>query len=325
MHPITPYAHAAFCTGFAASGAEITDRVRAGHDAAIALAISNSDDPKILEATLRLGHLEGVWANIFDRRTKLYDSNLVSFSASWKKIDTGSDIPAMVKAIRQQAGVVEKKPSPATEYAIGLVLFMLQRSMARSDWIQLRTTVENAIASGYAMGEADTLELLASRIDAGNFDFDKAFEAARQKYQNDPASLAAADDWLDRLLNQLANDVAKKLGAMLHAGASEQEMVDYVDQELDEGTGRTFVVILDEMIHSAITLGVLGILRANGVAEVWFITVGDEFVCPMCDEIEGQNPYPISEPPECPAHPNCRCTLYTLNDLPSSLLDGLID
>lgn len=325
MHLIEPYAHAAFCTGFAATGAAVTKRVQAAHDAAIRMAIDNFHDPKVLEATLQIGHMEGVWSNVFDRRSELYDSSLASFSAAWKKVDTGSDVPALVKAVRQQAGLMETKPSPTTEYAVGLVLFMLQRSMVRSDWIQLRQALSDALISGYAMGEADTLELLASRMNAGNFDFDKAFAAAKQKYENDPASLNAVDDWLNKLLNQLAIDIAKKLGVMIDNGASEQEMIDYVDQELGDGNSRTFVIVLDQMIHSAITLGILWLFRLNGVSEVWFITVGDELVCPMCDEIEAQNPYPITEPPECPAHPNCRCTLYTINDMPMSLLDGLID
>jgi hypothetical protein len=64
-------AREAYAMGWAASGGHMTDGIRAGSVAAVELALAHWDQPGILEATLHLGHLEGIWASIFDRRLQL--------------------------------------------------------------------------------------------------------------------------------------------------------------------------------------------------------------------------------------------------------------
>src|SRR5215475_1321028 len=69
-------AREAYAMGWAASRGPMTDRVRAGSVAAVDLALAHWDEPGVLEATLQLGHLEGIWAGIFDRRLQLHADSL---------------------------------------------------------------------------------------------------------------------------------------------------------------------------------------------------------------------------------------------------------
>jgi hypothetical protein len=323
QHPIVPFAHAAFCTGFAASGADITERVRAGHKAAIELAIENCDDPNIIEATLQLGKLEGVWANIYGRRKELYDSGLADFSDVWSQLWSNAELSALVKAIREQAGVLERDNSPAVEKAAALVLAYLRNLMPNPLWQQLRLAVGDDISSGIASGAADAMELLADRIDVLGFNFNKAFAAVKKKFDADPDALKQADVWLNKLLQAVAADAARKLIAKLRAGDEDAE--EFLEEELGKGNSNSFIVMLDNLIHGAISLGILWFYRNNGVTEVWWITAGDEAVCTICDAIEGSNPYSIASAPVPPEHVNCRCSLMTFDSISGSAISDFLD
>ena len=43
-----------------------------------------------------------------------------------------------------------------------------------------------------------------------------------------------------------------------------------------------------------------------GVTKVEWMAVGDERMCPVCQELDGKI-YPIDKVPNIPAHPHCRC------------------
>lgn len=61
----------AYAAGWALSGGPWTPRVAAGAKAAVGVAREHADDPGILEATLKIGQLEGTWATVFARREKV--------------------------------------------------------------------------------------------------------------------------------------------------------------------------------------------------------------------------------------------------------------
>jgi SPP1 gp7 family putative phage head morphogenesis protein len=53
--------------------------------------------------------------------------------------------------------------------------------------------------------------------------------------------------------------------------------------------------------------------RQYGITKVEWLTGQDEKVCSVCGPRDGRV-YPIGQAPECPAHPNCRCTLLAARD-----------
>lgn len=327
QHPIVPYAHAAYCTGYAASGATVGESTAARRNAAIRYAIEQCDHPDVIEATLHLGHLDGVWANIYKRREELYNLSLKDFASAWSDVyDDGRD-DELINAVRMQTGPDgnSKLSDAAITYAAALITLIFQGFMRSAQWNQVRLALGTAMVSAYATGEADSLELLADQAGRIGFDFDKAFQAAQDKFESIPGMLDGVDQFIGLLFGAVALNTARTLVKMAHEGASPEEMKKYLAEQLHKGTAIIFIAILDNFIHSAITFGILWFLRNAGATQVWFITAGDEKVCAVCDEVEGNNPYSIIDAPECPQHVNCRCTLYTENLLDPSLLNGLVD
>lgn len=325
-HPIVPYARTAYATGWAASGGPLTGRVKDRCEAAIRYAIDHADDPYVLEATLQLGSLEGVWAAIFARRTQLYADNVAKVMDAWKAVVSSVDVATVVRTVRQQAGLAEaKKDKTTAAFATTLILIQLSSLMLRSNWLTLRAAVEDALASGSAEGQADAMALLADQIGATGFDFDKAFADAKAQLGSGNPLLASVDNWLGQLVNEVATAAG---GALAQAIADEEDpsaLDGALEDYLDNPDG-PMNYVLDNMTHLAISAGILWWFQRNGVyANIWFITAGDQKVCNQCDDAEVGSPYAISEVPAPPLHPNCRCSLYTDESMSVDLIDSYVN
>jgi len=291
--------------------------------------VEHWEDPGIIEATLHIGHLEGVWQVIYDRREAAYTAGLAAFAAAWATVWRSDGIADLVHSVRGNSGPAESKsddrPDPAEEFAVGLVLSMLQGFVSGQAWQQLRLAVGEAMATGRATGVADAMELLADKIGATGFNFSKAFADAKRMFDNDPQMLAEVDQWLSFLVEDTARILGKKLAKMAKAGASAEEMEQYIREQIGDGDKGLLQQLLDLVIHTAITYGLLWFFRNWGVAQVWFITAGDDKVCPECDAIEQENPYSISDPPLPPIHPNCRCSLFTEDEIQADAISAYLD
>jgi hypothetical protein len=219
---------------------------------------------------------------------------------------------------------MEKSPKPSVEYTAAIILSLVSAYIAKTEWQKLRLAVGEAITSGRAYGVADAMELLADKISATNFDFDRAFSDARYNFENDPTVLGQVDNYLDQLLNDVSNNVAKKLAKMADDGATAEEMRQYLEDNLGDGTSPLFSIFLHVIVLAAITFGIKWFFKDNGVAMVYFITAGDELVCPECDEIEQANPYELADAPDPPIHQNCRCSLFTDDTISSSAISDYL-
>lgn len=325
MHPIEPYARTAYAMGWAASGGPMTDRVQAGCVAAIQYAQDHEHDPAVLEATLRLGHMEGVWASIFARRTQLYADNTAKVERAWKLLVSSLDLPAIVKAVRAQAGVTEKdRDKTTTAYASLLVLNALAGAIGTKQWNTLRDELQAALNAGLGEGQAGAMALLADTISQSTgFDFDRAFADAKQELGADNPFLVSVDNWLSQLMDVVSTYIGGVLAQSIADDDDYDDMLDEFGDELSDPK-RPMSYIIDQLTHLAISAGILWFYRRNGVANIWFITVGDEAVCPMCDDAEATSPYEISDVPTPPLHPNCRCSLYTDDSMSSDLIDGYL-
>lgn len=326
MHPIVPYARTAYAMGWAVSGGPLTDRVKTRCEAAIRFAIDNANNPHVLEATLQLGSLEGVWAAIYDRRTRLYADNVAKVTNAWKTLVSSVDVAAIVRAVRQQTGLTEaKKDKTTAAYATTLILIQLSTLMLHSNWLTLRAAVEDALAAGSAEGQADAMALLADQIGATGFNFDKAFADAKAQLGTGNPLLASVDNWLGQLVNEVSTAAGDALAQAIADGEDSSALEDALGDYLDNPDG-PMNYVLDTMTHLAISAGILWWFQRNGVyANIWFITAGDQKVCNICDDAEANSPYAISEVPSPPQHPNCRCSLYTDESMSVDLIDSYVD
>lgn len=320
VHPIVPYARAAYATGWAASGGPMTERVKAGCLAAVQYAVDHADESDIIEATLKLGSLEGVWADIYDRRDKLYTANVQAAMAAWQVFVKDLDVQQIVKAARQQAGLVEatKIDQTTAEYAAGIVLSQLMSLLAHADWVKLRQAVTSALSSGLAEGQAGAMALLADKIGATGFNFDKAFADAQAQYVSNPY-LASVEGWIGQLMDVVANATGRRIAQSIADGEDLQDTEDAASEAV-QNPQNSMSYIIDMITHLAISAGILWWLRNNGAANIWYITAGDERVCGECDAAEENSPYYIADVPTPPLHSRCRCSLYTDDPLSGDLI-----
>lgn len=325
MHPIAPYARTAYAMGWAASGGPMTDRVKAGSRAAVQIAIEHEHEPDVLEATLHLGHLEGVWARIFERRTRLYNEQVARVAAIWKPLALGMDLASVVSAIRSQASNAQESTAPAkVATAAALILNALQRYLTAAQYQALRNQVIEGVAAAEAEGYTDALALLADQLGHVGFAFDDAYQDAEDLFGDEIFSVSP-DQLVDQLLTTISTDLGRALAAMAETGASAEEMLAYAESLVSTPQFRPLVVAVDNYVHAAITRGILALYRAQGVPRVWWITAADNTVCPACDQLEADSPYSIADCPQPPEHVNCRCSLYTEDPLPGGLVSKYVD
>lgn len=300
-------------------------RFRQGLDVALKYAERHPDDPYLMEATLHIGHLEGVWATIFDRRTKLYDDSMAAITDAWRQLVASVDLSSVVRAVRGRSGLTEAKRDEATaQYATTLVLSLLQGLMVTTKWMQLRAAVSHALAAGTAEGQADAMALLADKVaTTSTFDFDQAYQDAYNDLGTASPIAASVDTWLGQFINLVAQHTGNVIAQSVADGDSYDENLDDADTAFTAPDQPTTHYV-DYVVHMAITAGILWWYRRYGVAEVYVITAGDERVCPQCDQYEGNSPYAITDVPDIPAHTRCRCTLWTDDSLPASLIDAYL-
>lgn len=326
----------AFAAGWALSGGPMTPRVRAGCAAAIATARQHANDPHVLEVTLKLGSLEGTWAQVFDRRDRLAAAHTAAVTAIWRQLVHGH-LRTAVRAFRHATAAtatadgmyyVESagpggaddltvlrtanesggKPDPDRFKAAALdaARVLLGALVLDHAWDSLRRAVRNVIAAGRAEGAVDAVAIAAERVGRVGLDWDIAFDDAYRALRNLGDIWADADGWLGRMLDRATADLGRVLADGAESGASYEDMVADALDVLDSENVGAVKFIVDWALNTAMQHGALDLYGREGVAFVSWLTAGDDRVCPVCQANEDNSPFPINDYP-LKIHPWCRC------------------
>lgn len=310
---IAPYARTAYAQGWAASGGPMTDRVKAGCVATVDLCCENAHDPGILEVALHLGHLEGVWAKVFHRRFKLIDTFTEEIGQLWRKAMAVLDVPGLVVKFRQAMGLGESTDPAWVRRAKAVAreeaLLMLSWVPGGATYQELRDTMRRLIASGRAEGHADAIAVAAADAGKIGINFDLAFQAAYDALENLGQTWADSDVWLGRMLGRAADEFGRTLGDLAASGASYEQMVaaglDVLQNTTTDESAVRFIT--DWAASTGMSRGALDLYQSENVSYVSWLTAGDGRVCPECEDYGQASPFLISEFPDMPAHPRCRC------------------
>lgn len=312
---IRTYARTAYAQGWAASGGPMTAAVMAGSIAAMDLCEEHAHDPHILEVAIHLGRLEGVWAKVFERRFKMMANFTAMVTALWRRLMKILDVPGNIAILRQQAGIAEDSNDDAQrrqalrKIARDVALRMLGWLPGTSEWQSLRDAMRQLVASGQAEGYADAIDIAASEQDIIGYSFDIAFQHAYDALANLGQAWADSDTWLQQMLGRAADQFGRVLGDLAAADASYEDMVnaamDVLDMTYDGVDAVEFTV--DWALSAGFSRGALDLYRSENVEYVTWMTAGDDRVCPVCEKNGADSPFLISDFPDMPAHPRCRC------------------
>lgn len=334
--PIAALAREAYAAGWALSGGPMTDRVRAGATAAAHLAIENSSDPGILEVTLHLGHLEGVWATVYERRENLIADHTVAVTRVWKTAFHELDVSKAITRYRAVAFPAESydyminhggyaganglevltaeaaDPMLATRRAEAksAALGLLSGIHYTDTYPKLQARVADALRAARAEGHISAQHIHAEHKpqeaagdDTWAVEFDNYYE--QLGLLDDWPALA--DSWIQNLVDGASTDLGNTLAAMTRDGASYEDMLAAADDLLGSGDVRAVSTLLDYAMSDAITQASVDLYASEGVAQYDILTAGDSRVCQRCLDLEADNPYPVTQSPGVPAHPGCRC------------------
>lgn len=297
---------AAYAAGVTAAGGIVTDRVRAGARAADALAAERADDPGLVEATLHLGHLEGAYAAVFDRREQLHDAADRTALAGWRGLLDGVDLADAARQIRPLLGVAEadtdQQQDEERRGRVAALILAALIVLTRTDgWITQVITLAEAFTDAHGAGWAAANALLDDA--AGSLGTPTLDPAGPGLGVGTAQGLAA-----DTLLAALAA-TARQLARYLTGGAYDPGDGASLDDDMTRwlAGGRDLSLAVDTAISAAYVGGMIAAYLARGVQQIAFVTVGDGKVCARCTAAEEGSPYQPTAFPRPPLHPGCRC------------------
>jgi hypothetical protein len=314
-------ARAAYAAGWAATSGPMTDRVRAGCVAAVQLACDHRGELGVLEATMRLGQLEGTWAAVYERREQVYDDSLLLALVAWQELVAATlDVGGAVLAFRRRLNLASESTAEDDDLvaesiaaALGLlVLLLTNRDEPRRR--QLVDVLAEALRTAQAEGVVTALALAAEQVDVVGLDLDAVFRDALAEVGD---TTTDAEALLVLIVRAAASDLARKLAKLVRNGADYDEMLTEVDAFLYDDNLRGLVTQLDQGIGEAMSRAGLGWYVANNVRLVDFVTVGGYGVCVHCEDEESKNPHRVGEVLAPPLHPHCRCTLRPTSPIQS--------
>lgn len=308
-HPIAPYAREAFAAGWASTPAPMTDRVRAGCTAAVALAAEHCDDPRILEATLQLGQLEGMWATVFDRRERLHKRTERQALAAWRRAIADIDTAAVLD--RYQQAVAENPPPGDTipeqrQHYIDLALPLLITALGALAGMQAWKQLGEGLAADAKLARAEGRTAATAVLDAEHAQ-PTSWSATLASHIHDLAD-AEADDTTTALADAVTGtawDLARLLARSALDGMLRSVLSDFAAMLR---AGRGLMRALDQFTSRIYNAGMAdAYTAADPEALVAWVTAGDGRVCPDCQDLEDNGPYAPADVPDAP-HPGCRCT-----------------
>lgn len=309
-----------YAQGWARSGGPMTDRVRQGCAAAVQMAHDHPDRPGLLEVTLHLGHLEGAWATVYQRRENLITRHAESATRAWKQVLTRDLLAGAVSDFRRRAGLLESdtpdqgRDQELATAAVAAAAAMLQALRSRPEWRALAQAIRKALTAGRAEGIVAAVAIAAEQVHKTGLDWDLAFEHAYRGLENLDAIWADADGWLGRILERATLDLGRALANAARSGATyAQTLADAMDA-LDSEDVDAVSFVVDWAMTEALRRGAIDLYASEGVVAVDWLTAGDTRVCIQCDDNEANSPYSPADYPALP-HPRCRCSPSASVDL----------
>jgi hypothetical protein len=258
-----------------------------------------------------LGHLDGTWAVIHDRREDVHRRNQREVAEAAAALLARLDIDrlaASVYALGHLAETVTEALDPQVQAEIDSQVRAVTTDLPNQpEWQDLRDEMAAAGHHGTAEGVADAIAALADGMGRG-IDWDLAFGDAYDAME-DGDLYGASDVWLSEMVGGLRTDLGRALAGAMTEGGSYEAYLAAAEGVLTAQPVKAVSYVVDLLTGRALTDGMLSVYRRVGASLVDWITAGDQRVCDICAGLESDSPYGLGDAPKCPAHGFCRCVL----------------
>jgi hypothetical protein len=312
----------AYLSGWALTEGPFTDRTRAGCAAAVATALEHPDDPRVLELSLHLGHLEGTWSAVFKRRDELVAAHVTTITAIWRKIAKRLDARALAAKYRREQLIpaaesdtdAARRKAEARDAALAWLLAIL----TDPEYADLEQAIATALTAAHAEGMTAALAVAADQAAAYGFDWARAYDAMLAGLAYLEKQPGIADATVQQVLGGASADVGRILAAMATSGETDAQIAAEVEAAIAGEDVAAVTAAVDNSMWSGFAQATLGLYQAEGLELADWLTAGDDRVCPVCQDNEDNGPYAPSDFPALPAHPRCRCCSSPATPLPFS-------
>jgi hypothetical protein len=303
------------------------------------MACAHPDDPGVLEATIRLGELEGTWAELYDRRERLYAGHTALVQSAWRDlvVSAGVDVHGAVRGFRRLLDLTtestegdEKERREAAAKAAAMALLaalLLDKHDARYKVVvealseALRVAEAEGVAGALAIAaqqarDAGVLVVDGVQVDVVSTSFDLVFHDAYDALANLGTYWSQAEGWLANIVAGASTDLGHLLVGLAEGGAGFDDMAAAVSEFLGADS-RAASYVVDLAMGQSFSRGAISLYRREGVRTVDYVTAGDARVCGRCHDVESENPHPIGDVLAPPLHGFCRCVLVPTNPIES--------
>jgi 2'-5' RNA ligase len=303
----------AYLTGYALSGGPATPQLDQRCTTAVTAALEHSDDPRVLEALLEVGHIDGTWASVHQRRDDLIREHVAKVETAWRAAVKHISVPRMVKSFRRLTGMLTEDAwtDEVRAQAKMLAAGMLAAIRYSPEHEQLTLAIEVAIAAATAEGKTGALAVAAAEAGHTGFDWDTAFAHMYEPLTHLEDLPGMADPWVEALIAGNAADIGRTLASLAANGGTYDEMVSAVEALTSGDSIRAVTTLIDYAMSGSANAGALALYASEGVEAYDVMTAGDGRVCPFCEQAQEDNPHDLAPgaEPIVPAHPLCRCAV----------------
>ena len=315
---IAPYARAAFAAGYAeilGAPLPVPLSTRVSLSAAVAAA-EVEDIPAVLHLVRETGRREGVYATVQTRLDALetrWQAQLQPVLDALGPLIAAPIADALVGAPAADHAMEVANPLPPDTDPQQAVQDVLDGLTGAELWQQWEGVLVGAWQEAQAEGTVDAGAFLAALTDGPMPAWDVEFAQALAHIRSLPTAYSDLDTWMGQQTHGLAYQLGNALADAIEQGGTHDTLLQIVLDQLDLSETQADLM-LNHLINQGVTAGSLDRYALAGLAEVDFLT--SPGACPECEDAEEENPYELTDAPQPPLHPRCRCTLAPALDLP---------
>lgn len=120
---------------------------------------------------------------------------------------------------------------------------------------------------------------------------------------------------ITKVTDDTSNAIRKIIGDGLIKEKTFSEIIRDIVRSIDDiGIVRATVIARTEIME-AVNAGIKDRYKQDGVDKGEWLAALDDSTCEECEELDGKT-FPLDDFPDCPAHPQCRCSILPVIDLP---------